>query len=941
MQQIPGKKTLLALALSTMLGMTACGGGGSSGSEDTGPTVNADVVRSVTPLMAQWRFIQDDKLTDSAALASDASGWASVNLPHTWNEKDAASTAQTTPTSKDYKRGLGWYRLEFDSPKAAASQWLQFDAVSVVADVWLNGEKLGEHKGAFAAFRFDVTGKLKAGKNVLLVKADNTLALTGTDRTAIAPLAGDFNLSGGIYRGVSLIGTRDAASIALNDLGASGVYARTTSVDKGQATVNVRTKLTNANKVDGNYTVVAALLDASDRQVRAVQKAVTLKAGAAGEVAQDVVIDNARLWHGMADPYLYKLVVELRDASGNTLDKVVQDFGIRTMAFDPDKGFFLNGKSVPLRGVNMHQDFQDKAWAISNADTDISLALIKEVGANTIRLAHYPHGTYTMQQSDKLGFVTWAEIPFVNQALTVAPRGMPPGDCAKTSTVPKEFSDNLKQQLQEMIRQHYNHASVGVWGLANEIGNNGICMGQDTVTPLLKELHALAKQEDPGRMTTEADSAEDVEGKENSQGSVFSQNVLRTGGITDTWALNRYFGFYFQPTPAPLESVLTQLHARYPKLPVGISEYGAGAAVSQHTDNPRGGKVCSFDMSGKRRDCYQPEGHAAYVHEESYRIMDKPYVWGTYLWNMFDFGSGIRHEGDIGGTNTKGLVTFDRKTKKDAFFFYKANWSSEPITYIAGRRYVDRAYRFADVKVYHNGEGVTLKLNGKEIGRKSAADCNKKVCEFKGVVLDVGSNKLVAEGQHQGKSVTDTVGWNLAQSNADNVYIAAGQLTTGFQSSSGERFGSDNFFVGGLSYSNFPIDLTSPDIPNIMTLSVMVDGGGIVSDKRDLLLYDQMRVSDGMTPFGYDIPLANGSYAVTLGFVEPLKSATVGSRVFNVVANGAQVISNLDVYAEAGKYRTVIAPKTFAVTVSNGRLNLNFKPLVGGAVVSNIRIVKQ
>ena len=936
MREIPGKKTILALAVSTLLGMAACGGGGGgSGSVGVdGPVVNADVVRSVTPLMAQWRFIQDDKLTDSAALENDGRSWATVNLPHTWNEKDAASTAQTTPTSKDYKRGLGWYRLEFDSPKAAASQWLQFDAVSVVADVWLNGEKLGQHKGAFAAFRFDVSGKLKAGKNVLLVKADNTLALTGTDRTAIAPLAGDFNLSGGIYRGVSLIGTRDAAFIELDDFGSSGVYARTTSVDNGQATVNVRTKLANANKVDGNYTVVAALLDASDRQVRAVQKAVTLKAGAAGEVAQDVVIDNARLWHGMADPYLYKLVVELRDASGNTLDKVVQDFGIRTMAFDPDKGFFLNGKSVPLRGVNMHQDFQDKAWAISNAETDLSLALIKEVGANTIRLAHYPHGTYTMQQSDKLGFVTWAEIPYVNQSLTNA-------DCKITAAVPKEFSDNLKMQLQEMIRQHYNHASVGTWGLANEIGNSGVCMGQDTVTPLMKELHTLAKQEDPGRMTTEADSAEDVEGKENSQGSVFSQNVMRTGGMTDIWALNRYFGFYFQATPAPLESVLTQLHARYPKLPVGISEYGAGAAVSQQTDNPRGGKVCSFDLSGKRRDCYQPEGHAAYVHEESYRIMDKPYVWGTYLWNMFDFGSGIRHEGDIGGTNTKGLVTFDRRTKKDAFFFYKANWSSEPVTYIAGRRYVDRAYRIADIKVYHNGEGVTLKLNGKEVGRKTAADCNKKVCEFKGVTLDVGSNNLVAEGLHQGKTVTDTVGWKLAQSNADNIYIAAGQLATGFISSKGERFGSDNFFVGGLPLSNFPIDLTA-DMSEIRTMSILVSGGSSgITDTRDLMLYDQMRVSDGMMPFAYDIPLANGNYAVTLGFVEPTRTAAVGSRVFNVEANDATVISNLDIFAEAGKHRTIIAPRTFNVTVNNGRLNLNFKPVVGGAAVSNIRIVKQ
>lgn len=906
------RKTAPALAVGMALALGACGGGGGN---DAGPVVNATEVRTSTALLQDWKFVQDDTITDDAALASNGASWSSVSLPHTWNATDAATTAQTTPTSANYKRGLGWYRLEFDNTGTGASRWLQFDGASIVADVWLNGQKLGQHKGAFTRFRFDVTGKLVAGKNVLLVKTDNRAAANGASPTAIMPLAGDFNMSGGLYRGVSLVATPNAAHFALDDFGGSGIFAKTTAVSSGNATVNVRAKLKNDSAADGNYTVQAALLDASGNTVKVVQKSIAVKAGAAAELAQDLGVDKAHLWQGIDDPYLYQLVAELKDSAGTTLDKVVQGFGIREMRFDANDGFFLNGKSMPLHGVNMHQDYIGKAWAIGTAETDESLGLIKEIGANTIRLAHYPHAQYTYEQADKLGFVIWAELPYVNQALTAA-------DCATTSTVPAAFIANARQQLQELIRQQYNHASIGMWSIANEVGFGAKCLGNDIATPLLHELHSVAKAEDSSRVTTLADLSE---GLTSVPGAI---PAFATGGITDIWALNRYFMWYYEKTADPMGSILDTVHAKYPGQPVGVSEYGAGAALTHQTDNPLGGIVANFDFSGKTRTLYQPEGYASFVHEQNYAAMaSRSFVWGTYVWNMFDFGSGVRHEGDIGGTNTKGLVTFDRKTKKDPFFFYKANWSKDPVTYVTGRRYTERAYPVADVKVYSNADSVKLTVNGTVVGTMTAAQCAWKTCVFPNVALTAGANSIVAEGSHAGKAVTNTVSWNLGSDNASNIYVAAGQPATGFTSSTGHRYGSDNFFTGGdgtpLKLDGFWGGLFNTVVAN-------------VADANDKMLWASVRRGS----FSYDVPLANGSYAVTLGFLEPSTTATLGSRVFSVDANGVNQIASLDVLSAAGAHSTAIT-RTFNVAVSNGKLKLDFKPSVGEAVVSNIAITKQ
>jgi beta-galactosidase len=904
---------ICALAAGALL--LACGGGGDQAPAPVQASV--DPLRNVAPLMKGWQFVQDDALTDAQALANSGANWAAVSLPHTWNKTDAATTAQSTPTTATYKRGVGWYRLEFDDTVAPGTKWLQFDGASMVADVWLNGIKLGQHRGAFTTFRFDATGALKVGKNVLLVKTDTTAATTDQSPTAIAPLGGDFNISGGLYRGVSLVQTPATTHVALDDLGSTGVFARTTSLAGTKATVNVLTKLKNDSKVDGTFTVTASLVEADGKTVKqSASSSVVIKAGASAPVTQDLVVEQARLWQGLSDPYLYKLVVEVKDSSGAAVDRVVQNFGIREMKFDADKGFFLNGKSVPLHGVNLHQDELGKGWALSEEDIDRSFAFIKEIGANTLRMAHYPHSDYAVEQADKMGLVVWAELPLVNSTSVV--RNADPEATG--------FAANARQQLQELIRQRFNHPSIGLWSIANEV--TGGTDASNNVQPLLKSLNQVAKSEDPGRATTLANQV-------TRSGDVVLPDTLTQFGYTDTYGLNRYFQWYYGTSETQLGENLDDFHRRQPTIPVGVSEYGAGSAITHHTDNVFGGRVCSRDVSGSTRICYQPEGYANYVHEKAYaEIVSRPYLMASWIWNMFDFGSGNRHEGDIGQTNTKGLVTFGRDVKKDDFFFYKANWTQTPVTYITSRRYADRAYPVADVKVYSNASSVTLQVNGTTIGTRTSADCPLKVCEFKGVVLQSGNNVVTASGAHATSSITDSVSWNLADENAKNLFIAAGQLTTGFQSNDNllgrHRFGSDNFFVGG----------ELPPIVGFSTVglsgAVVVNGLGSATIPETGRVWDMWREGSS---FSYKLPLANGSYQVALGFLEPTATAA-GQRSFNVDANGANQIANLDVYQSAGGRNTAIVRK-FPVTISNGQLVLDFKGVTGKAILSNISVVRQ
>lgn len=868
--------------------------------------------RHVAPLASGWRFIQDDSLTEQAALAADGAGWIQISLPHTWNARDAASTAQTTPASQPYRRGVGWYRLEFDHGMPAANAWLQFDGASIVADAWLNGKPLGRHRGAFGAFRFDVTEVLATGRNVLLVRVDNRAPVHGDDPTAVAPLGGDFNMAGGLYRPVALVETASRAHLALGDHGASGVRADTLAIGAGMARLRVRAQVSNDPGSQSGLAVRVRLRDAAGRTVASARQDV--RQDAAGSATGDLAlaVRAPHLWQGVDDPYLYRLQVALVDGAGHTIDAVEQPFGIRQFRFDPAAGLFLNGRHLRLHGVNLHQDWQDKAWATGPREVDASLGMVREMGANAVRLAHYPYSAHAYEQADRLGLVVWAELPFVERSLTSA-------DCKAGASVSAAFQENLDSQLREMIRQHYNHAGIAMWSIANEVAMGGTCQGVDTVTPVLRRLQALAKQEDPGRATTLADFNEDYE----VLAKMFP--LLPTGGITDIWAVNRYHLWYYPGGGDAFGAALDRFHAKYPAQPLGVSEYGAGAALGHQTDNPLGGIVGSMDMHGRSRTLYQPEGYASFVHEQLYdALARRDYLWGTFVWAMFDFGSGSRHEGDIGGTNTKGLASFDRATRKDPFYFYQANWNTAPVAHIAGRRYVQRAYRVTDVRVYSNADTLTLHLNGRPVGARRAADCPRHTCVFHGVVLDQGANRIEARGMRHGQRVADTVEWTLDRDNARNLYLAAGQIATGFVSSGGHRYGSDNFFTGG---EGTPLDLDSPWGRRFGTKVVNVP------DEQDAALWNAVRHGR----FGYRLPLANGRYRMKLGFLEPDRTIQAGARRFSVRANGVTVLDGFDVLAAAGATATAIV-RSSEVQVSDGQLALDFVPEAGEAVLSNLSI---
>lgn len=927
--------------------ISACGNNSSNEQDISSPSVAQ--VRSLTVLNDQaWKFILDNNNLDFDAVSKMlASNGGSVHLPHTWNAEDAATTSATT----DYHRGVGWYQLEFEhSDDINTNKWLQFDGASIVAEVWLNGEKLGTHSGAFTAFRFDVSKLLKKGKNTLIVKCNNSKPLTGSDPTAIAPLGGDFNMAGGLYRGVSLISTPKLVSIALNDMGSTGVFATTQDVSNiqssginafGTAKLNIQAKLNN-NSTEGNeYTVRSSLIDQNKQVAATNSKKIKLESSTSLSVDQEITLSKAHLWNGVSDPYLYELVVELIDNSGKIIDKSVQQYGIRQIKFDADNGLYLNGNPYRLNGVNVHQDALGKAWAVSDKDVDARMDAVMEIGANAVRFAHYPYSDYAYSKADQLGLLVWAEAPFVNQSLTGSQgrSGVVNGDCVNTSKVPESFVDNLVQQTQEMIRQNYNHSSIAMWSIANEVNTISLCQGVDTVTPILHRLNDLVHKEDPSRVSTLADM---VQGREN---SFPEYSRVGTGGITDTVGYNRYFGWYYSVVELinDLSKHLDELHSLFPRQPMAVSEYGAGAAISHHSDNPLGGQTNNFDSSNGTAVNYQTEEYASYVHEQNYATMQtKSYIWGTFIWNLFDFGSGVRNEGDIRGVNTKGLITFDHLTKKDPYYFYKANWRTDiPVLHITGRRYINRAYPIVDIKVYSNTDSTSLSLNGTELRTMSKDECSytmteianaskvSNTCIFKAVPLTVGNNEIVVSGSRNGQLTSDRVTWTLNQENISNISIAAGQITTGFkQTSTGLTFGSDNFFLGGNGRNLTPLGATDSNQDRTLPSGF--------NDSGDIHIWKSYRTGK---EFEYNVPVANGSYQVSLGFLEPLSSTVSGGRIFNVFANDNLIYNNLDILAISGTYRKATT-KVFTVNINNGNLKLDFRGITGDAVVSNISIKK-
>ena len=666
--------------------------------------------RQLIGLDAGWRFLAAEE-THAPDPGFDDSSWQSVELPHTWNALDGQDGGN------NYRRGPGWYRrhLVLDSSLKGRRLYLQFDGASLMADVYVNGVHLGNHKGGFARFLFDATDALRPGAdNVIAVRVDN-------GRLGIPPTSADFTFFGGLYRGVWLLAT-DPVQISAMDSGSPGVYLEQTSVTADSARIMVRAEIENHKPipcdVDVQVTVFEAPIPGAARVRIPIPPFRThLEPGATAEVAKAATIARPHLWNARSDPYLYSVRVELRPAdpsgaAGEVSDAVEQPLGLRSYTVDPDRGFLLNGKYLNLYGFNVHQDWPDRGWAISDEEEAVDIDLMKDIGATAVRASHYQHADSFYSACDRAGIVVWAEIPFVNEALATP-----------------EFLENAKQQMRELIRQNFNHPSICFWGVGNETRGSA-------ADAVIASLAAEVRAEDPARLSTYASNQDAAEPK---------------NWHTDLLAFNRYDGWY-NGKASDFGPLLDRRHADYPNGRLGMSEYGAGASIYQHADNP---------TAPAPGGPFHPEEYQALYHEVYWSALKaKPYIWAKFIWCLHDFASDARNEGDHPGRNDKGLVTYDRKIKKDAYFFYKANWSGEPVLHLTSSRFSARTDPVTDVKVYSNAAEVTLEVGGVPLGTRSDPDATR-VFVWRGVSLAPGENRIAATAHFGAVSASDSCVWTL------------------------------------------------------------------------------------------------------------------------------------------------------------------------------------
>ena len=601
-----------------------------------------------TIALTQWefRFAQDE-----------GKAWEPVTVPHTWNALDGQAGG-------GYRRTRGIYRICFPRPEEK-QVYVRFEGANTVAEATLNGQRIGRHVGGYSAFQFDLTDALVPGMNTLCVEVSNE------PDANIYPAFADYTFFGGMYRKAELL-CFDGPHFSLKKHGSEGVFV-TPSPD-GQIRVQAYTE---------GGRLVRACVTAPDGSP-AAQAEVPVRGD---EADLSLKVEKPQPWEGVPAPRLYRLRIALDDA-----DEMDIRFGFRTAAADAERGFLLNGAPYPLHGVSRHQDRENMGWALSPAQHLEDMDIIREIGANTVRLPHYQQDEYVLDLCDERGLVVWAEAPMNSEYL--------PGE---------EADRLLEAQLTEMICQQYNHVSICFWSIANEISIGGV---SEALFNELRHLNAIVKDLDSARLTVMAN-----------MGSVSPESPL--WAMTDFVSVNQYLGWY-DGSREDYGPFLDRLHAALKGKPLALSEYGAEAVTKWHSDDPK-----CMDYT---------EEYQALVHESAWAaIAARPWLVGSWVWNMFDFAACHRNEGGVPGRNNKGLVTYDRKTRKDAFWFYKACWSREPFVYITGKRFTRRAGDSADVKVYSNLSPVTL-----SDGKTAWTLEGEKVFIFRAVPLAEGETTLTA-----------------------------------------------------------------------------------------------------------------------------------------------------------------------------------------------------
>lgn len=654
-------------------------------------------MRKMIPWNDGWRFAKT-----SVFPVEMPQGWEAVTLPHTWNAVDGQDGGN------DYWRGTAMYCKSFARPELEQDgrAVLEFLGAAMTADVYVNGRHLAHHEGGYSTFRVDITEALQE-ENLLCVTVDNS------ENDRVYPQKADFTFYGGLYRDVNLI-LVPAVHFELCKDGGPGIKV-TPQVDLEQSAARVTVETwqnggTVAITVNGETKVVPS---------------------ADGHAQAEFTIENVHLWDGLDDPYLY--TAQARLSSG---DELSARFGCRSFAVDPEKGFLLNGREYPLRGVSRHQDREGLGNALTIKEHREDMDIVRELGATTLRLAHYQHAQEFYDLCDEYGLIVWAEIPYITLHM---PNGR----------------QNTMDQMRELVAQCYNHPSIVCWGLSNEITASG--QVTEDLMDNHRQLNELCHTMDPTRPTTMAHA-------------FMLEMESPVIPIADLGSYNLYFGWYLGDLEQN-DSFFDEYHEKFPDRPIGFSEYGADA-------NPQ------FQDARPEKGDYT-ESYQCLYHEHILNCIDRrPWLWSTHVWNLFDFAADGRDEGGKHGVNQKGLVTMDRKLKKDAFYLYKAAWNkTEPFVHLCGRRYVDRPEAETEVRVYSNQSQVTLLVDGKPFETKTGS----RVFTFQ--VPISGEHKIEAVAE----TCRDTISIRKAeQPNPAYSFIQKGDVVNWFDK---ESFKADCYSI--------------------------------------------------------------------------------------------------------------------------------------------------
>ena len=659
--------------------------------------------RKVESFNSGWSF---KKAPAEKELAINApkwdKGWSEVEIPHTWNAKDMQVQA------KSFYEGAAYYKKQYFFPAELKDKrvFLRFEGVGSCAEVFVNGMLATSHKGGYSAFACEISPLLKAGEeNEIIVKADNK------SRPDVIPVNHNlFGVYGGIYRPVWLVVT-EPCNISVTDCASPGVYVTQKNVSKKQADVKVKVKLDNGTLQPVPVTLQNTIYDQEGKQVATHSQSFELSAQGEQAYESSFTIKKPTLWQGRENPYLYKVVSRLIK-DGQVIDEMVQPLGLRKYEIVAGKGFYLNGEKYPMYGVTRHQDWWGLGSALKNENHDFDLATIMDVGATTVRFAHYQQSDYLYSRCDSLGLIIWAEIPFVNR-------------------VTGQEAENCRNQLREMIRQSFNHPSIYVWGLHNEV-----YQPHQYTKELTQSLHDLAKTEDPDRYTVSVNGYGHMEHPVNL--------------VADIQGMNRYFGWY-EKKIQDIKPWVENLEKEYPHQKLMLTEYGADANLNHQTEY-------LGDALNWTKEFY-PETFATKTHEYQWSVIAAhPYIIASYLWNTFDFCAPMWVRGGVPARNMKGLVTFDRKIKKDSYFWYKANWSKEPVLYLTQRRNWDREKKETSVTVYSNIGTPKVYLNGKELtGIREGYTPVHYIID--NITLDMGKNIVKTVVVKDGKTYEDEIEW--------------------------------------------------------------------------------------------------------------------------------------------------------------------------------------